>query len=310
MKLKKIIFSLTVIIMLLSCISFVSAADVSARLTSGTSAVKPGETFTVTLSATCSDGIDTVETAIQYDKDVLELVNGAVSDSSKWINFKENEIIEIFKNGRDNITYGDLYIMTFKVKDNAQLGNTVISAGTITITSKAENNSVSTIDGEAITINISETGALNVGGQATLTDVKIETAPNKTEYSAGEKFSISGMVIKAKYSDGTEKEVTDYKYSPSNDLEVSDKRVTITYTENGVTKTATQNITVTAGDVNKDGEDKKANNTVINNTVKDNTVAKNDIADTGLEDNMGIVFIVLAVIGIASYIQYKRYNNI
>ena len=305
MKLKKIIFCLTLIIMLVSCINVVNAADVSARLSTGSSSVKPGETFTVTISATCSDGINTLSTAIQYDKNVLELVNGAVSDSSKWINLGENEDINIFSNTRDNITYADLYLMTFKVKDTAQLGNTTISAGTITIDSNAESNSISTIDGEMVTINVSETGALNVGGQATLTDVKIETAPRKTAYSAGEKFSISGMVIKAKYSDGTEKEITDYKYSPSDELEISDKRVTITYTENGVTKTATQNIEVTAGDVNKDGE-----NEATNNTVKDNTVAKNDIADTGLEDNMGIVFVVLAVIGIVSYIQYKRYNSI
>jgi len=305
MKLRKFIFSLTVIMMLVSCMSFANAAESSARLTTGTSSVKPGETFTVTLSATCSDGINTVSTTIDYDENGLELVNGAVTDSSKWINLGENKDISIFSNSRDNITYADLYLMTFKVKETAQLGNTIISAGTITIDSNAENNSISTIDGEMVTINVSETGALDVGGQATLTDIKIENAPSKTTYAAGEKFSIAGMIIKAKYSDGTEKEVIDYKYSPSDELENSDKRVTVTYTENGVTKTATQNITVTAGDVNKDGEDNKTNN-----TVKDNTVAKNDITDTGLEDNMGIVFIVLAAIGIASYIQYKRYNNI
>lgn len=305
MKIGKILFSLTVIIMLISCISFVNAAEVSARLSTGTSTVKPGETFTVTLSATCSDGISTLSTVIDYDESVLELVNGVVSDTSKWTNLKENENIEIFKSGRDNITYGDLYVMTFKVKDTAQVGNTIISAGTITITSTADNNSISTIDGEMITINVSQDGALNIGGQTALENIKIEKAPNKITYGAGEKFSLSGMIIKAVYSDGTEKEITDYKYSPSDELEKTDTRITITYTENGVTKTANQNITVTSGDVNKDGEDN-----AINNTSKDNTVAKNEIVDTGLEDNMGIVFIALSIIGITSYIQYKRYNNI
>jgi len=305
MKIGKILFSLTLITMLISCMSFVNAAEVSARLSTGTSTVKPGETFTVTLSATCSDGINTVSTTIEYDESVLELVNGAVSDSSKWINLGENKNINIFANSRDSISYADLYLMTFKVKDTAELGNTIISAGTITIDSNAESNSISTIDGEMITINVSENGALNIGGQTELISIEIEKAPNKITYSAGEKFSLSGMVIKAVYSDGTEKEITDYKYSPSDELEKTDTRITITYTENGVTKTVNQNITVTAGDVNKDGEDN-----AVNNTSKDNTVAKNEIADTGLEDNMGIVFIVLTIIGITSYIQYKRYNNI
>jgi len=304
MKLRKFIFSLTVIMMLVSCMSFANAAESSARLTTGTSSVKPGETFTVTLSATCSDGINTVSTTIDYDENVLELVNGAVTDSSKWINLGENKDISIFSNSRDNITYADLYLMTFKVKETAQLGNTIISAGTITIDSNAENNSISTIDGETVLINVSESGALSVGEQTTLTSIKIQTPPTKTIYNAGEKFNISGMVVKAVYSDGTEKEITDYKYSPSDELSTTSKRITITYTENGVTKTANQSITINSTDINKDGN-------VVNNTVenKDNTTAKNEIADTGLEDNMGIMFAVLAIVGFISYIKYKKYKN-
>jgi len=304
MKVRKIVFCLVAIILLLSCITIVNAAEVSVRLNPSSTIVKKGETFTVTLSATCSDGIETVSTTIQYDRNVLELVNATVEDTEKWFNDKENENISILSISRESITSADLYVMTFKVKDDAQIGNTQISAGTITIDSKAESNSISTIDGETVLINVSESGALSVGEQTTLTSIKIQTPPTKTIYNAGEKFNISGMVVKAVYSDGTEKEITDYKYSPSDELSTTSKRITITYTENGVTKTANQSITINSTDINKDGN-------VVNNTVenKDNTTAKNEIADTGLEDNMGIMFAVLAIVGFISYIKYKKYKN-
>ncbi len=309
MKLRKIIFSLIVIIMLISCITIVNATEVSAKLTPSATIVKKGETFTVTISAACSDGVSTFSTTIQYDKNVLELVNKTVTDTNNWrteAGRTENEI-NILTNKADKVTQDDLYIMTFKVKDTAQTGNTIISAGDISIDSDAESNSLHIIDGEIIIINVSESGALNVGGQATLTEVKIETPPAKTIYNAGEKFSTAGMVIKAVYSNGTEKEITDYKYSPSGELSTSSTKITITYTENGVTKTATQNITVNSKDVSKDGEDNTTNNNIVN---KDNTVAKNEIADTGLEDNMGIIFVAIAILGLSSYIQYKKYKNI
>jgi len=112
------------------------------------------------------------------------------------------------------------------------------------------------------------------------------------------------MTVKAVYSDGTEKEITDYKYSPSDELTAAASKITITYTENQVTKIVDQNITVTS-EV-KDGQGNNANNTVN----KDNTISENKIADTGLTDNTGLIFIVISIIGFASYIQYKKYKNI
>lgn len=53
------------------------------------------------------------------------------------------------------------------------------------------------------------------------------------------------MVVTATYSNGATLQCTGYAYEPSTPLAVSDKAVTIRYTEGGVTKTAEQAITVT-----------------------------------------------------------------
>lgn len=83
------------------------------------------------------------------------------------------------------------------------------------------------------------------GGGIKLTEIAVTTAPRKTAYKAGETFDPAGMVVTATYSNGATLKCTGYNYEPSTPLTVSDTAVTIRYTEGGVTKTATQAITVT-----------------------------------------------------------------
>ena len=80
----------------------------------------------------------------------------------------------------------------------------------------------------------------------TLESIKVVTPPTKTEYTEGEIFDPAGMVIHAAYSDGSEAPVTGYTYTPDAALTTSDSTITISYTEDSVTKTCTQAITVTA----------------------------------------------------------------
>jgi chitodextrinase len=82
--------------------------------------------------------------------------------------------------------------------------------------------------------------------QKTLESIKVTTATTRTTYTEGERFDKTGMKVIAKYSDGTTKEVTDYTYTPAGELKTTDKTITVSYTENEVTKTATQEITVVA----------------------------------------------------------------
>lgn len=69
---------------------------------------------------------------------------------------------------------------------------------------------------------------------------KIAKAPDKTKYKVGENFDKTGMVVKAIYSDGNSKEVTDYICMPEEQLEKETTEITIIYTEDTITKYAKQ----------------------------------------------------------------------
>lgn len=92
-----------------------------------------------------------------------------------------------------------------------------------------------------------EVAGVTVTGTAkTLTSIAVTTGPKKTSYTEGENFDRTGMVVTANYADGSVENVTGYTVSPSGVLTVNDTKVMITYTEDGVTKTAEQAITVKA----------------------------------------------------------------
>lgn len=81
-----------------------------------------------------------------------------------------------------------------------------------------------------------------------LSSIAITTQPTTTTYDKGDKLSLSGMVVKATYTSGAVEEVTSMcTSSPASGATLStlgDQTVTITYTENGVTKTASFTVTV------------------------------------------------------------------
>lgn len=77
-----------------------------------------------------------------------------------------------------------------------------------------------------------------------LTGISITTQPNKTTYAVGGSFDSTGMVVTATYDTGATKEVTGFTFSPQTFSSAGTKTVTISYTENGVTKTATLSVTV------------------------------------------------------------------
>ena len=108
-----------------------------------------------------------------------------------------------------------------------------------------------TIGKTSVTISYTENGVTKTVTQAitvkqkTLSSIRITTAPSKTTYMQGQNFDTTGMKVTATYDNGTEKEVTGYTVTDGNNLALGKTSVTISYTENGVTKTVTQAITVT-----------------------------------------------------------------
>ena len=84
-----------------------------------------------------------------------------------------------------------------------------------------------------------------VGKTKELIGISVITESNKKSYLSGDIFNKSGMKVMTTYSDGSTKEVSDYEVVDGNNLPAGKTTVTISYTENGITKTTTQNITVT-----------------------------------------------------------------
>lgn len=84
----------------------------------------------------------------------------------------------------------------------------------------------------------------DVSEQETLQKIEVTKAPTKTVYTEGENFDKTGMKVLATYSDGNTKEITNYTITDGNNLSTDKTYVTISYTENGVTKTTKQSITV------------------------------------------------------------------
>ena len=83
-----------------------------------------------------------------------------------------------------------------------------------------------------------------------LTGISITTVPTKTDYVKGESLDLSGMVVTASYNSGASEDVTSLcTSSPAGGSAISttgSMTVTVSYAENGVTKSATFKINVTA----------------------------------------------------------------
>jgi len=71
-----------------------------------------------------------------------------------------------------------------------------------------------------------------------LVSITATTQPVKSSYVVGETFDPTGMVITATFDDGSTKAVTDYTYSPTGALSLTDAKITVSYTENDDTRTA------------------------------------------------------------------------
>lgn len=82
----------------------------------------------------------------------------------------------------------------------------------------------------------------------TLVSIAMTSNPTKTDYELGQSFSFDGATVTATYSDSSEQDVTALCTTDGETVVSSigtDKDVTVTYTEKGITRTTTFPITVT-----------------------------------------------------------------
>lgn len=108
----------------------------------------------------------------------------------------------------------------------------------------------------SVTITYSEGGetcttTLPVTVTHRLSAITVTTKPNKLTYEYGDALATTGMVVTASYSDSQTKTVTGYSCSPTTFSTIGNQVVTVSYTENGVTQTATFNVTINRKSVTK-----------------------------------------------------------
>lgn len=156
MKIKSITaIIIALLIMSVESISFAASGTVEFK--PSTTEVNKGETFTVTLSATSEDGINGIDTKYTYDSEKLELINEKVTDSSNWNNIGISPDITIICNSTQSIKNADIYILTFKVKENVSSGNTIkIETAKILLDTDAQINSEVDISSKKVEINVKE----------------------------------------------------------------------------------------------------------------------------------------------------------
>lgn len=284
-------------------------------LTPSATEAKKGETVTVTISAKCESGIEAVDATLEFDATKLELIteleymgsNGYISFSEELETGKVR--LSVAYNREGTLTEADFSKLQFKVlsEESTKIKLTGIELADV------DENYINLNDKE-ININLKEE---TPGGdeKITLSSIAVTSNATKLSYKAGEKFDKTGMVIKATYSDGTSKVITDYTYTPNGELSVKDTVITISYKEGDVTKTVTQAITVkaikqeepknpTTDDNSNDGSKKDNNKPVV-----DNTIANKPINNAGIEENAFALILIIAVV-IALYIKNKEYNDI
>ncbi len=80
-----------------------------------------------------------------------------------------------------------------------------------------------------------------------LESITIERYPDKVVYNEGDVFDSTGISVSALFSDGTFMDVTgEVTFEPAGALTPADKTVTVSFTDAGITKTATLEISVNA----------------------------------------------------------------
>lgn len=155
------------------------------------------------------------------------LSDKASADAYKWI-------IDVLKTN-DNFLTSSVY-SDIKSKCNSAKGYTSISTFNVDSQILAD---LTLLDNE-------------IPVSTELLGISITKQPTKVIYTEGDTFSATGMVVLATYlntykdnsTDTEEKVVTNFTVDKMTPLIYDDTFVTISYEENGVTKTATQNITV------------------------------------------------------------------
>lgn len=194
--------------------------------------------------------LDLSQGSKDYNKYTIAIKNTVASDHD-MVNIRKEATTSstvLYKSGNE-ANYAVLALSTTPTNSFYKIqSDGVLNSGRTALSSSGAysfSNMYAYMSSDYLTIvNRGSTTPVEEPEPATLSSIAITKAPSKTVYTEGETFSATGMTVTATWSDGSKTDVTkDVKYT-SSALTTADKSVSISYTSGGVTKTASQSITV------------------------------------------------------------------
>ncbi len=204
----------------------------------GDAGVTPVTSNIVAITVAAAQSENRVPTATPTTRTGNVPADGTYNSGSliSWFNDEDGDTLTYdVTGGSGTLTKTDIASTGFTyAPSESEAGSTV----TLTVTAT---DGKSTPTSVTLTLTVSA-----VQPEKNLTAIAVTNPPSKIVYTVGENFSSAGMVVTAYYSDNTSAAITGYTVSPSGALATSDTSVTISYTEDGVTKTTTQDITMNA----------------------------------------------------------------
>lgn len=273
---KKVFLNVCILIVfILISLSKVYAASDSIELKSSSNSVKPGDTFTVTISAKSDKGINGIDTKLTYDTDKLELTESNVSDS-KWASLGADSDITVMSNTSSKITSADIWKLTFKVKSSVANGSKAnVSIGDATLFTDDANNSSVSLRGSSVTIQIGDNSS---GGE----EENIVEEPTNT--------------------------------TPDTSTNETEEPETNTSGGNGNSSGSNSGNSSSSGSGSSSGSRTGGSGTntssSVSTTEKDPTTAKTSIPKTGIIHIAGIALIIVALIAIFLHKKLKNYKGI
>lgn len=260
----KILVLIVLIIMFGVIATYASTA--TSDLNTNHSTVKPGETFIVTLSVSCQDGINgVIGITYNYDKDKLDLVSEKVGNN--FVNLVNGNSIDLISNSTEKIEKADIYILEFKAKETISAQKTAsVSVGDLLLDSDSPTDSKVTIKGKNVTITIKPEG-----------------------------------VSSTEENEETSKEEQKETNKETKETEKKDSKESTKETEDTTKKEEKNNeISVVAKDIpsneNNTGED----------SVKDTTKSNAQLPKTGTQKIIIGAISILSIIAIAVYVAYRK----
>ena len=137
---------------------------------------------------------------------------------------------DVDPSGTVTVTDGDSLTVTFDPDPGYRLSELLLDGARVA--AGISEYTISDITGDhTLRAVFSRTGGGGNPDPVRLVSVEVTTDPNRTVYSIGDVFDPTGMVVTAKYSDGSQRALSsgEYSFSPNGPLTENDSSITVSY---------------------------------------------------------------------------------